>query len=308
MSNENSNATRLQARLESGRPVLIAQVSPPAGGDAGAMRAVARQFAGKVHALGISDNRREVRMSALAAAALAAGEGVEPLLHVTTRDRNRIALASDCLGASALGIRNVLCTSGTHQTLGRFRASRDVFDLDSVQLIGLYARPEAAGGLVGEERLAPAGAFCVGGVASPFADPLELQVSRLAKKARAGARFLVTSPVFDWDRFGAWWQEVVRRGLHEQVAFLAGVRVLTSSAEAEEYAQRRPLPLVPEAMRQRLAAQTGADAQRREGIALAVEMVDRLRAVPGLRGFDLSGDGDPAAALAVIAAAGLKPE
>ncbi len=122
----NNKPTDLQQRLESGKRVLLAEISPPAEADPGGVQQLAKRFAGKVHALGISDNRDRVGMAALAAAALVAGQGVEPILHVATRDRNRIALVSEVLGAYALGIRNILCTSGTHQTLGHFRAAKNV--------------------------------------------------------------------------------------------------------------------------------------------------------------------------------------
>ena len=300
--------SRFQARIVSGQPALIAEVCPPQTGDPDVMRAVARRFAGNVHALGVCDNRREVQMSALAAATLVAGEGVDPILHLTTRDRNRIALASDGLGASALGIRDVLCTSGTHQTLGRFRSARNVHDIDSVQLIQMYSNLSEDGALFGEVGLKGLRPFFVGGVATPFADPMEMQVSRLAKKVRAGAKFLVTQPVFDLDRFGTWWQEVTRRGLHETVAILAGVRVLTSLDEASAYAQCRPSARVPEALLKRLSAKTGPDEQRRVGIQIATETVGRLRVMAGLRGFDISADGDATVALAVIEAAGLRAD
>ncbi len=302
-----SKTTRLQAKIESGQSALIAEVHPPKSGDAAAVRAMAKEFVGRVHALGVSDNRDEVRMSALAAASLVAGEGVEPILHVTTRDRNRIALTSDGLGASALGIGNVLCTTGTHQTLGAFASARNVFDIDSVHLIQMYSHLADDGAWVGEKGFTGVGSFCVGGVAAPFADPLELQVSRLAKKVKAGARFLVTQPIFDLDRFGAWWQAVTQRGLHQQVAILAGVRVLTSADQANAYAQRRPLPMVPQAALQRLGQGT-ADAQRKAGIALACETIEKLKAVAGLRGFDISAQDDHAAVLAVMSAAGLKAD
>ena len=124
--------------------------------------------------MGVSDNRDRVAMSALAAASLLKAEGLEPILHVTTRDRNRIALVSEALGAQALGIRNLLCTSGTHQTLGSFRAARNVYDIDAVQLLQTYAHLASDGGLVGESGLEGAGPFCLGAVASPDADPFDL--------------------------------------------------------------------------------------------------------------------------------------
>ena len=153
------------------------------------MRAVAQRLTGKVHALGVSDNRDRVSMSALVAASLVAAEGIEPILHMVTRDRNRVAMIADCLGAAALGVRNILCTTGTHQTLGQFRSAKNVFDLDCVQLLRLVAGLDGDASLVGEERLENVGPFCLGGVASPCADPLELQVLKLSKKAAAGAHF-----------------------------------------------------------------------------------------------------------------------
>ena len=113
----------LQARIQSGKQLLIAELSPPKSGDPESVRRLAKMYAGKVHALGVSDNRDGAAMSALAAASLVVREGIEPILHVVTRDRNRIALISECLGAQALGIRNILCTTGTHQTLGPARAA-----------------------------------------------------------------------------------------------------------------------------------------------------------------------------------------
>ena len=146
-------ATGLQERIASGKAILLAEISPPRGADPAPVRAAAKRYAGKVHALGVSDNRDRVAMSALAAASLVAAEGVEPILHVTTRDRNRIALVSEALGAQALGIRNLLCTSGTHQTLGRFRAARNVFDIDSVQLLQTYAGLASDGAAGGRKRI-----------------------------------------------------------------------------------------------------------------------------------------------------------
>jgi methylenetetrahydrofolate reductase (NADPH) len=293
--------TALRQRIESGKPILIVEVSPPKGGDPDPMRALARKFAGKVHALGIGDNRNGACMSALAAAALACQEGVEPILHMTTRDRNRIALISDYLGAGALGVRNFLCTSGTHQTLGPARASRNVFDIDSVQMLQALAGLESDASLVGERGgLNGAGPCCLGGVAAPFADPLELQVTRVAKKIKAGARFLITQPAFDLERFGAWWAEVTRQGLHRKAAFVAGIRVLSDAAEAIEYSKQRPVPCVPASVLERLNSKNDKAAQRAEGIKIALETVERLSALDGLRGFEICYDGADDAALEII--------
>jgi methylenetetrahydrofolate reductase (NADPH) len=289
----------LQQRIDSGKPVLVAELSPPQGIDAGAVREVARRLKGKVHAVGVSDNRDHVCMSALAAATLVAGEGVEPILHVVTRDRNRVALVSDLLGAEALGVRNVLCTSGTHQTLGDYRQARNVFDLDAVQLLQTYAGLGQNASVVGAASLA-VGPVCLGAVVSPFSDPAELQLMKLEKKIQAGAKFVITQPVFDLERFEAWWGEVTKRGLQKKTAILAGIRPLASAEAARSLASARPKTLIPDALVSRMTAKTDAAAQRAEGVAIAVETIRRLAKLPGLRGFEVCADGQLEAALEVI--------
>jgi methylenetetrahydrofolate reductase (NADPH) len=297
--------TGLQKRIDSGEPILAAELSPPQGGDADAVREAARRFAGKVHALGVSDNRDGVRMSALAAASLVAGEGVEPILHVVTRDRNRIALVSDYLGAQALGIGNLLCTSGTHQTLTRARAAKNVFDLDSIQLLRTYANLAGDGRVVGEDGVQGRGATCLGGVAAPYADPPEMQLMRLRKKVAAGAKFLITQPAFDLGRFADWWKEVTRQGIHQQVAILAGIRVLSSAEEATAYAQGRPDPLVPDEVVRRMASKADSGQQRAAGIEVALATIEQLSRLGGLRGFSIYSAGDDDAAVEVIERSGL---
>lgn len=297
--------TDLHRRLESEGQIVIAEVSPPLGGDAAPVGEVAARYAGKVHALGVSDNRDRVAMSALAAASLIQAAGVEPILHMVTRDRNRIALVSDYLGARALGIGNVLPTSGTHQTLGRPRAAKNVFDLDSIQLLQTLAALADDGRAIGEEGIDGCGPVCLGAAVCPWADPVELQLMRLVKKVDAGARFLITDPVFDLDRFDRWWKEVTARGIHQRVAVLAGVRLLSDAEEARAYAARRPDPIVPDAVLQRIAS--AADS-RAAGIEIAVETIERLSRTEGLRGFQICGEGDDEAALEVIEKSGLRTD
>jgi methylenetetrahydrofolate reductase (NADPH) len=297
--------TGLQRQILSGKPLLLTEISPPQGSDPTAVQALARRFAGKVHAVGVCDNRDRVSMSAMAAATLIAADGVEPILHQVTRDRNRIAMISEILGAQALGIRNLLCTSGTHQALEPFHAARNVFDLDPVQLLQTYTELASNGKSVGEKGIAGAGPFCLGAVAAPYADPMELQVLRLAKKVRAGAQFLITQPIFDLERFGLWWEEVTRRGLHEKTAIVAGVQPLSDAKTAEELATKRPKTWIPADMLARMAAGANAAAQRATGIAIALETIRRLEAFKGLRGFQVFADGDTDAVLEVIDKAAL---
>jgi methylenetetrahydrofolate reductase (NADPH) len=300
-----SKLSSFQERIASGKRLLVAEISPPQGVDPAPVRETAKRFAGKVHALGVSDNREMVRMAALAAAALVAGEGIEPILHVTTRDRNRIALISEALGAQALGIRNVLCTSGSHQTLGRFRAAKNVYDIDSVQLVRAYAQLAADGSLVNEKAIEGAGPFCLGAVASPDADPLALQISRLAKKVQAGAAFLITQPIYDLERFHTWWKAVTERGIHEKVAILAGIEALPQNELAKASEGKRSLSRIPEATLHRISAASSPAGQRSAAIEVALETIKQLSTVPGLRGFGICCDGDSDAALEILDRSGL---
>lgn len=299
--------TDLHDRIDSGKPILVVEWAPPLGADPGPVENAANRFAGKVHALGVSDNRDRVGMSALAAAVLLKKAGVEPILHVVTRDRNRIALVSDFLGAQALGLLNVFCTSGSHQALGQARAARNVFDVDSIQLIRTYANLATDGRLVGEAGIDGCGPVCLGAAASPFADPVELQLVRLVKKVAAGARFLITDPLFDLQRFDPWWKAVTDRGLHERVAILAGIHLLTDAEAAKAYADRRPDPMLPETVLPRIASAGNKTAQRAAGIEMARETVDRLSGVTGLRGLAIRADRDEDA-LELIEKAGLGTE
>jgi methylenetetrahydrofolate reductase (NADPH) len=295
--------TILQERITSGKAILLAEIQPPRGGDPAPLQAAAKRLAGKVHAVGVSDNRDRVAMSALAAASLVRAEGLEPILHVTTRDRNRIALVSEALGAQALGIRNLLCTSGTHQTLGSYRSAKNVYDIDAVQLLQAYANLSSDGGLLGESVISGAGPFCLGAVASPDADPPALQLTRLVKKVAAGARFLVTQPVYDPVRFEAWWKEVTRRGLHEQAAIVAGIQPLSDGPFAQ--AGPRPPAGIPDPLLDRAASRSDPGTRRAAAIRIAVETIRRLSDLPGIRGFCISADGDPEAALQIIEESGL---
>jgi methylenetetrahydrofolate reductase (NADPH) len=301
----NSPKMDLRTRVQSGNRILLAEISVDARADAAAVGQLGRRYAGKVHAVGVSDNRDRVGMAALAAASLIAGQGVETILHVTTRDRNRIALVSEALGARALGISNILCTSGSHQTLGRFRAARNVYDIDVVQLLQSYAHLADDASLVGEAGIAGAGPFCLGAVASPDADPLDLQVSRLGKKTAAGAAFLITHPVYDLERFSAWWAEVTRRGIAEKVAIVAGIETLGDAELDDLRSGKRGRPHVPEAVAARITAKTEATARQRAAIDLALETMERLSETKGLRGFSVCVDGSHDAALEIIEKSGL---
>jgi methylenetetrahydrofolate reductase (NADPH) len=299
-----ASESRLEERISSGEPILLVEVVPPKGANPAPLRAAAKRYAGKVHAIGVSDNRHGVCMSALAAAGIIAAEGVEPIVHVVTRDRNRVGLIADCLGAQALGVRNILCTSGTHQTLGICRPAKSVFDVDAVQLLDAISHLTDGSAVCGE-RFEGAGPFCLGAVAAPFADPVELQLMRLSKKVAAGARFLITQPVYDLGRFSAWWDQVTQRGIHEKAAILAGIQPLLDADQARTFAASRPLPMVPQAVLDKLSSASGRTAQRAAGIEIALNTIKQLTALKGIRGFQICADGDDDAVLEIIERSGL---
>jgi methylenetetrahydrofolate reductase (NADPH) len=184
--------------------------------------------------------------------------------------------------------------------LGRFRAAKNVFDIDSVQLLQTFADLSAGGPIVGEEGLEGAGSVCLGAAASPLADPVEMQVARVAKKVSAGAKFLITEPVFDIERFEVWFEEVRRRGLHEEVAIVVGIRSLGDAAAASAFARQQPSSGVPESVLSRITSKADGSAQRAAGIEIAVETTKRLSERSGLRGFQICDDGDTDATLEII--------
>jgi methylenetetrahydrofolate reductase (NADPH) len=292
--------TALQKRIESGNPVIIAEIAPPKSLDAASIRAMAKWFAGKVHALGVSDNRDSIRMSAMAAASIVLAEKIEPILHMVTRDRNRIALLSDCIGAQAIGIHNILCTSGTHQSLLPVDDAKNVFDFDATLLLQNCRNLQNDVSFVDEKAANGQARLCMGAVASPFADPMELQIARIAQKINAGAQFLVTPPLFDLDRFSKWWKEVTARGLHQKAAFIAGIKVLTDVSSAREYAAKRPVPMVPDSVISRLASKEDPSACRTEGIAIAAETIQKLSDQKGIRGFEIVCDEELDASLELL--------
>ncbi|KPL11721.1 hypothetical protein AMJ85_03240 [candidate division BRC1 bacterium SM23_51] len=309
---------QLQRVLSEGQLAIVVECIPPAARqapDAEAVKKTAAVLRDKVDAVGVVDNRSEILMSAVATAAILQAEGIEPIVNVTTRDRNRIALMSDVIGARALGLRNFLCTSGDHQTLGRERAARNVFDLDSIQLLATLDRLRRDGVVFGDESQAgslshrPCDLY-LGAVASPDADPQELQAIRLAKKVEAGADFLITQPVFDVDRFGKWLDSLEPSQIAEKAAILAGILVPPSAARTREIRENVPAGWrveIPDAVIERLES-VRPEQQRDEAISLAVELIGRLRALKDIRGFYLMTDGDAAAAVEVIERAGLRSD
>jgi 5,10-methylenetetrahydrofolate reductase len=275
--------------LTSGRLVLTAECLPPRTGGAEAVKSLSTVLAPVLDAVVVADNPDEIHGSAMACAALLTREGREAVLTMTTRDRNRIALESDALGASALGISGILCLSGNHQSLGACPQAASANDLDSIQLTQNVKRLELAETLVGA-------------VAHPYQQPLGLNLLRLKKKIAAGADFLLTQPVFDVAAFTRWMDAVREAGLDKQTAIIASVLPFTSVEQAEYLRQRQTYGPLDETVIARLS---GASDPAREGLNMAAEIAVKVKAIPGVRGIHILCGGCETVAGELIAAAKL---
>jgi methylenetetrahydrofolate reductase (NADPH) len=302
-----SATSQLKAVLQGGSFAVTAECGPPKGSDPEVILKKAELLREKVDAVNATDNQTAiVRMSSLAACGLLRRAGLDPVLQMVVRDRNRIALQSDILGASALGIRNVLCLSGDHQSFGNQPQAMGVFDLDSMQFIQTVRTMRDEGKVLGGEPLTSPPDVFIGAAANPFADPLEFRVVRLAKKIAAGADFIQTQCIYNLDRFEKWLGMARDRGLTEKVFLLGGVTPLKSVAMARYMQQRVAGMDVPEEIVKRMGG-VPKDRQREEGIRICVETIDRLKATAGVRGVHIMAIEWEDVVGEIVARAGLLP-
>ncbi|CAG0975743.1 partial methylenetetrahydrofolate reductase (NADPH), partial [Anaerolineae bacterium] len=227
-----------------------------------------------------------VRMASIPVCALLIQHGIEPVSQMTCRDRNRLAIQADLLGASALGIRNLLCLSGDHGKWGDHPAAKNVYDLDSIHLLGMVHNMVEQGCLDNGRKISPAPQFFMGAAANPFAPPYEYRPLRLAKKIAAGARFVQTQLIYNVQRFRDYMTRVQDLGLDKQVFILAGVGPLKSAEQARYMATQVAGMEVPEAIVKRMA-NTPKAAQPEEGIRICVEIVEQVRDLPGVAGIHI---------------------
>ena len=220
-----SYRSNLEKILSEGRFVVTAEIGPPKGSDAKKIRDKAEIVRGSADAFNITDNQTSVvRMSSLAGCVILLSMKMEPIMQMTCRDRNRIGLQSDVLGAAALGVRNILCLTGDHQSFGNHPAAKGVFDVDSIQLLQIIKNMRDAGVFQsGDPLLAERPCVFLGAVANPYADPFDAQVDRLRKKIDAGAEFIQTQSVYNIEKFSRWMDDVRSQGLDKKVYILAGV-------------------------------------------------------------------------------------
>ena len=279
--------SNLAKALRSGRFVATAELGPPKGADPEVVREKAKLLKGHVVAVNITDNQTAIaRMASMAAGVIAMQEGLEPVMQMTCRDRNRLAIISDVLGASALGIRNILCLTGDHTTFGNHPESKPVFDLDSIQLIQMIRRMRDDGKFLCGEDATGAPQLFVGAAENPFADPFGYRAIRLAKKVKAGAEFIQTQLVYNVPKFAKWMEEVRKRELDQRVRILAGVGPLKSAGAARYMKTSVPGLDVPDEIVNRMAAVKGR-AARQEGIKVCVEIIQQVREIPGVAGVHI---------------------
>jgi methylenetetrahydrofolate reductase (NADPH) len=277
--------SKLEKTLRAGHLAVTSECGPPRGTDPAHIIHKAGLIKDHVDAVNITDNQTSVtRLCSLAACIRLKLLGLEPVLQMVVRDRNRIALQSDILGAASFDIHNVLCLSGDHQRFGDSAQGQNVFDLDSMQLIQTVRRMRDEGKFLGGDPIDRPPAMFVGAAANPFADPFEIRVPRLAKKIAAGAEFIQTQCIYNLEKFERWMDLVCDRGLHEKVFILAGVTPFKSAGMARYMKNKVPGMDVPDDVVKRMAG-TPKDKQAEEGINICVETIQRLKEVKGISGF-----------------------
>lgn len=277
--------SRLAKELQKREFIITAEYSPQSGATAVQIEECAGFF-GRVTAVNVSDNHYGIETSGLAASVILSRAGIEPVMQLTTRDRNRIALQSDLLGAAMLGIKNVLCISGYHQAVIGCADASNVYDVDSIQLLAIVKKMNEEGSLLDGTKIGDFAMLC-GAAANPYLQSMELNILRLSKKIAAGAAFIQTGAVFDVDSFGRWLEAARQKGLTEKTAILAGVMPLTCAGEARQLQESHTDIVIPDEVIKRLEAAGSPDSQRREGVAICAETIGKLRKLDGLRGIHI---------------------
>ena len=317
MADGNGARSNLERVLAEGAFAVTAELGPPKGADPGVIRRKAGLLRGVVDAVNITDNQTAVvRMSSIGAAVIAKAEGVEPVVQMTCRDRNRLAIQADLLGAWALGLRNLLCLSGDHQTFGNHPEAKNVWDIDSIQLLKIMEDMGSRGVFAcGDAVEGDPPRFFLGAAENPFAEPYEYRPFRVAKKVRAGARFIQTQCIYNMERFREFMARLGDMGLLDRVYVLAGLSPLKGPAMARYMRDQVPGMDVPDEIVERMAAAgKGIDdkaertkAFRQEGIRICIEQIQQVREIPGVAGVHIMAIEWEEAVRPIVEGAGLLP-
>ena len=279
--------SKLEKILAEGHFAVTSECGPPRGANGEVVEEKANLIKDHVDAINVTDNQTSVvRLCSLAACIRIKQMGLEPVLQMVTRDRNRIGIQSDILGAASFGIHNILCLTGDHQHFGDHPQAINVFDLDSTQLIQTVKLMRDEGQLLGGFEMKELPNMFIGAAANPFADPFEIRVPRLAKKVAAGCQFIQTQCIYNMEKFKTWMQQVRDQGLHEKVAILAGLTPMKNVGMAKYMKNRVPGIDVPDEIIERLAA-VPKEKQADEGTKICVEQIEELKEEEGIRGFHI---------------------
>ena len=299
------SGTNLEKVLESGMFDVTAEAGPPKGTSAAVIERKSEMLRHYCDAVNITDNQTAiVRMSSLAGCILLKHQGVDPVMQIVVRDRNRIAIQSDVLGAVALGIGNILCISGDHQQFGNHPTAKNVFDIDSIQLIQTLKQMRDDKKFLSGDDISGEVPLLIGAAANPFADPFEFRVARLAKKVKAGADFIQTQAVYDVAKFTKWMEMVRERSLDKQVHILAGVIPIRSVGMARYMRDYVSGISVPDEIVTRMEEAKNA---KEEGLKIALEIIEQLKEIVGVHGIHVMAVGWEDAVPEIIEQAGLLP-
>lgn len=277
--------SNLEKMLDSGNFTVTGEIGPPKSCNDTIVRHHAQMLKGYCESFNLTDNQTAiVRLSSIAAGKILLEEGCEPNIQIVCRDRNRIAIQSDVLGAAAMGIKNILCLSGDHQKFGNHPTAKNVYDIDSIQLIKILDGMRNGYFANGEEMKDESPKILIGCAANPFADPFEFRVTRLEKKADAGADFCQTQCILDMERFERWMELVRARGLHKRIKILAGITPIKSVKVARYMKDHVAGMMVSEDYIYRLE---NAEDPKAEGINIAIEQIQYLRKMEGVAGVHI---------------------
>ncbi len=277
--------SNLEKLINAGHFVATGELGPPKGADITQLKHHAEEMRNHVDAYNITDNQTAiVRTSSIACGATLVQMGLEPIIQIVVRDRNRICIQADVLGAQALGIKNILCLAGDHQMFGNETGSKGVYDIDSMQLLKGLKDMRDEKKFMGGDDVEGDLSYYLGAVENPFADPFEYRVDRLEKKINAGANFIQTQCIFDLERFERWMELVRKRGLHKEIAILGGVTPMKSLGAARYMKNNVSGITIPDALVERLK---GAEKKKEEGLKIAIETIERLKQVEGVAGVHI---------------------
>jgi methylenetetrahydrofolate reductase (NADPH) len=282
--NDLKSGSNLEKVLKAGHFAFTGECGPPKGANVAHLKEKIAHLKGVVDAVNVTDNQTAVvRMSSWAASTIMLQEGVEPNFQMVCRDRNRLAMMSDILGVYAMGVRNMLCLSGDHQRFGNHPEAKNVYDIDSIQLIALVKKMRDEGKFLNDEEIDVPPRIFIGAAANPFAEPFEFRVHRLALKIAAGADFIQTQCIYNMDRFREYMKRVVDLGLHKKCYILAGVTPMKSVGMAQYMAKQVPGMDVPDSLIARLRG-AGKGKVAEEGIKFAIEQIQEFKEMEGVAG------------------------